>query len=363
MGQVHSRVATQSLRIPEYFCDRFEIKDADKNYERTFSEIVNSMNLASKYALESEDEKFLQELNGQLQGQHVESLVPDLEERFASLHVVGVPRSGTTLLTQLIASELNVGYINNLAAAFWLAPVYGIRLAKKLLPKNYESNFRSEFGRTDNILEPHEFGRFWNHLLGHDDLSEPDPNHEAQIDWQHVRTVLNNMAEASGGPMVFKSFLLSWYVPKFVEVMTKSLFIWVCRDPLENALSLLSTRRQYANSEDHWVGLRPQECKRTDGLSVHLQVASQVYYLEKSIESRLVSVSKDRWLKIRYEDVCRDPGAELDRICQAAQRLGSSVKSAERQLSAQAMSLPSQRMPREDVRQIEAAFRTLESNG
>ena len=65
-------------------------------------------------------------------------------ETFSTLHVVGVPRSGTTLLAQLVASHLNIGCINNLIAAFWRAPVYGVRLSRKLLPEKLTSSLGSE---------------------------------------------------------------------------------------------------------------------------------------------------------------------------------------------------------------------------
>lgn len=321
------------------------------------------MNLSQKYALETTDEEFLNLLNDELKGQHEIGLTEGLPEQFASLHVVGVPRSGTTLLTQLIASELNVGYINNLAAAFWRAPVYGIRLAKKLLPSHYQSNFRSEFGRTDNILEPHEFGRFWIDLLQHTDMSEPDKRHEEKIDWSHVYTMMTNMAATNGGPMVFKSFLATWYMSRFVEVLKKSFFIWVERDPLENALSLLHTRRQYANSESHWVGLKPSECSQMDAKSVHFQVASQVHYLHQAIETRLAMVPRENWIKIPYEDLCNDPTAAVSRIATAARQLDSSISLPAKQLKSRTVSCPSKRMPADDVEQVQAAFNTLTTNG
>ncbi|NBO54134.1 MAG: hypothetical protein EBU84_05990, partial [Actinobacteria bacterium] len=37
--------------------------------------------------------------------------------------IVGVPRSGTTLLSQLFSRFLDVGYIDNIVARFWANPV------------------------------------------------------------------------------------------------------------------------------------------------------------------------------------------------------------------------------------------------
>ena len=45
-----------------------------------------------------------------------------------TLLVAGLPRSGTSLLYQCLASTLDIGYVNNIIARFWKAPVYGIHL-------------------------------------------------------------------------------------------------------------------------------------------------------------------------------------------------------------------------------------------
>jgi hypothetical protein len=58
--------------------------------------------------------------------------------------VLGVPRSGTTLTSQLLAYCLDAGYVNNAAARFWLAPVHGIRLARLIAGDRGERSFRSD---------------------------------------------------------------------------------------------------------------------------------------------------------------------------------------------------------------------------
>ena len=89
-------------------------------------------------------------LNENLQ-QAQKQLYNTITEDQTSIHIIGAPRSGTTLLSQLLLSFTQVGYINNLIAAFWNAPLYGIYLSKKLLPKAYISSFTSDYGATNNI--------------------------------------------------------------------------------------------------------------------------------------------------------------------------------------------------------------------
>jgi hypothetical protein len=81
------------------------------------------------------------------------------------IFVFGLPRSGTTLVTQLIAQCARTGFINNFVARFWKAPVTGIRFAKTLGVAAKGSDFQSNFGATESLLGIHEFGYFWRHWL------------------------------------------------------------------------------------------------------------------------------------------------------------------------------------------------------
>jgi hypothetical protein len=45
---------------------------------------------------------------------------------------VGVPRSGTTLLYQLIARFLRVGFITNRMARYWMTPIAGAMLSGRI---------------------------------------------------------------------------------------------------------------------------------------------------------------------------------------------------------------------------------------
>lgn len=85
------------------------------------------------------------------------------------IFVVGAPKSGTTLLTQKLILKFNLNYINNITARFWEKPSIGIKITKKLYPKDYGRKFikfKSDFGVTEELFNVHEFGYFWNKWFG-----------------------------------------------------------------------------------------------------------------------------------------------------------------------------------------------------
>jgi Sulfotransferase family len=269
--------------------------------------------LAATFAKDPAEERLLERLNDVL-APHAEHDLLELDERWPTLHVVGAPRSGTTLLHQLVASGLEVGYVNNLVAAFWRAPVYGIGLSRKLRLDELRSSFESGFGRTRDIQEPHEFGYFWNDHLRYPDLSERPDGHEETIDWPHLRRVLLNMADASGRPMAFKPMLLVWHLEKMVEQMPRTCYVWIRREQKQTALSLLAMRRALFASVDHWVSLRPHGPDWLAHEPPWRQVAAQVVALERVLERAFERLGEESMLVLRYEELCASPRAALERV-------------------------------------------------
>lgn len=259
--------------------------------------------LTARFAKDASDERFLEELNATVAPAE-RAAYRDVPERLPTLHIIGAPRSGTTLLGQVLVSALDVGYIDNLTASFWRAPVTGLRLARKL-GIGPDGDFGSQFGRTDAIGQPHEFGYFWNHHLRYPDLVERSPEHEDTIDWAELRRVLINLAEARGASMVFKPMLLIWHLERMAREMPRSCFVWIRRPARETALSILRMREALRGSVDQWASLRPDGIPDSD--PPWRQVVAQVVALERTIERAAVRLGPDTLLPITYADLCADP--------------------------------------------------------
>jgi hypothetical protein len=263
-----------------------------------------------KYSKDTARESFLERLNAQLAPTH-DAEYREVEERFPTLQIIGVPRSGTTLLSQLLSAHLDVGYIDHVVAAFWQAPLYGIRLSQQLLNGVRPTDFTSEYGRTAEVHDPHEFGYFWRDLLGHDDLSEVEAA-RAVIDWERVRHVITNMCDELERPVVFKSFLLTWHMLEFQAVLPRTCFVWVKRDPLDTAMSILRFREGFAGSRDLWVSMKPRTYGELSRQPRADQVAGQVYDIEQTIQANIGAAAPGTVLEVEYEQLCRQPAVVLE---------------------------------------------------
>jgi len=280
--------------------------------------------LTEKYRKDPVQESFLERFNNILQPYQEEDYIEDLPEEYPTVHVIGVPRSGTTLVTQILATHTDIGYINNLIAAFWKAPVYGIRLSSQVVPRNLKSSYQSEFGRTKGIHEPHEFGYFWSELLHYREMLEQE--NKDDIDWKRVRLVLTNMALAFGRPVLFKSFLLGWHVTEVQKILPRTCWIHVYRDPLANILSLLKLRKELLGSVEKWASLKPKEYTFLRKQSYLEQVVGQYYFLERSYREQLAQIPTDNVFHLSYEDFCRNPNAVLSDFQKMLNRQNSSIK-------------------------------------
>jgi len=268
-------------------------------------------------------ESFLEKLNKILEPHQEEEYIPGLPEQYPIIHVIGVPRSGTTLLMQLFASHTDIGYINNLIAAFWRAPIYGIKLSRHLIPNRKISSYQSRFGRTNDIYEPHEYGYFWAELLEYREMLEQSGK---SVNWQRVRLLLTNISHTFNKPVVFKSFLLGWHVLDVQKIMPKTVWVHVWRDPIQNALSLLEMRRKFLGSVERWASIKPKEYHWLKEKPYWVQVAGQVYFLEKRYRAQIRQLPRQQWLSIRYEQLCSSPGAFLRQMKQKIQHLDANIE-------------------------------------
>jgi hypothetical protein len=264
------------------------------------------------YAKDPADEDLLRQLNAALAPVE-ESAYLDVDEEHPTLHVVGVPRSGTTLLHQVLAAGLEIGYVDNLTAAFWRAPVFGLRLARKLGVRDSGPSFDSSFGRTRGVGEPHEFGYFWNHHLRYPGLYALPEGHEETIDWTALRTVLVNMACWERRPMLFKPMLLTWHLERMARELPRTRYVWIRRDLHETALSLLSMREALHGSLEVWASLRPHGPDWLADEPPWRQVAAQAIELERTIAGAAERLG-GAVLAVDYEELCAAPEDVVERV-------------------------------------------------
>ncbi len=227
-----------------------------------------------------------------------------------SCQIVGLPRSGTTILHQLIARTGVVGYPSNVMAMFWRAPAVGARLQRQLATLRPSLGLTSLAGRTAEPLDPHEFGYFWRSLLGHD-RNAMTTDRRPMVPTR-AQDIFDGVTSAFDAPVVYKNFL----APVHVEYLTRSLsrqrFVIVHRDPREVTASLLRTRERIGTPADAWLGPAPVDARAT-----YATVAERV---EHQVESLGTTLSGSGLLEhpsavhVEYAQIVTDPRSAVETV-------------------------------------------------
>lgn len=224
--------------------------------------------------------------------------------------IVGLPRSGTTILYQLLARTGQVGYPSNVMAYFWDAPHVGARLQNRLARNGPTLSLNSLAGRTSEPLDPHEFGLFWRNVLGHSKNSMlADGNKKNAGD---LRVTLDLINDAFSSPTVFKNFLAPAHVDYLSSEVGRQRYFLVQRDLLEVAASIFKMRQKLNVEPSEWFGPAPEDVHPEYG-SVHEMVAHQVVSLHSLIEKPSFKQSADTQI-FELSEVCRRPRDVVSQI-------------------------------------------------
>ena len=240
------------------------------------------------------------------------------------IFVLGLPRSGTTLVTQLIARCLRTGYINNFVARFWLAPVTGIRLARAAGIVGRAGDFESTFGSTASLQGIHEFGYFWRHWLKKSTFEDIERavELESSIDWRQLYRTLANIQREFDAPIVMKNMLGIYHLSRLEETLKKVVYVYIQRDELDVAESILKARRQHYSNPDKWWSYVPPDFRRVIGLDYWHQIAGQVALLKAFLDRELGRPeTRDNVVRVDYAELANDPAAFLARLSQKSVEL------------------------------------------
>jgi hypothetical protein len=268
---------------------------------------------AEAYRKDEAIEKALLEINEALAPHEPE--VGEVPPR-PHLFVFGLPRSGTTLAHQVLAWALDVGYVTNVMARFWLAPSAGAILSQATVGDARDGSFTSDYGKSYGPSGGHEFAYFWQHWLGIGDVADllDFEGDSERADWDGAAAAVRRIAAVVEKPLLFKTNYAGQFLPAFARTFPLPLFVHVRRDPVQVALSILAARRSYYGSAETWWATYPPDYERLAALPAPEQIAGQVVGLRSAYATQIGKVPAELTIELEYEELCADPGAAVASI-------------------------------------------------
>lgn len=232
------------------------------------------------------------------------------------LFIVGAPRSGTSLTYQMITQQLKVGYLISVMNYLFGAPNLLLKIMKPLLGRP-RPVFESAYGKTPGVLAPAENGNFWFRWFPKDGEQGHyvNPSGLSPESYAGMKRAVDSMARIFGRPMVFKSVYLSLATAALARIFPQARFVFVQRDVFYICQSLLLARLDRPNPAAWW-SVKIPGYRGLLSEPVWRQVTDQVFHADRILERDLARYAAGRYLKLRYEDLCLDPRANIRKLCQ-----------------------------------------------
>ena len=264
--------------------------------------------------------------------------------------ILGFPRSGTTLLHNLMAHDPDLGYCSNYQAAIPFCLIGGERLKRRLasrVPENrgidnvaadldlpqeevfalaMHSHRSSAHGFTFPSLMPELHRKY---VL----MDAPDAEVKAwRKGYLHVIRKATNIHR--GKRVVQKATPNLGRIPVIMDMFPGALYIHIVRNPYElypSYIHLLATLTRNFGMQD----ITPREME--DGAVLMYQRIMRKYLAERHL------IPDDRFIEIRFEDLRKDPLGILERVYR---HLGLNWENAQSAIAAYADTLASYRQNR-----------------
>ncbi|MCC6765486.1 MAG: sulfotransferase [Deltaproteobacteria bacterium] len=223
--------------------------------------------------------------------------------------VTGAPRSGTTVLSQALIHHLPVTYFNNLTGVFPRAPIAANRLFGRMLPKP-AATLHSYYGRTSGFAAENDGLHLWDRWLGADRYAVPE--RLASETAADLRRFFAAWEHAFGRALVTKNNALATGVPAVAEALPTSRFVYVRRDPVFAAQSILGARETIQGTRAAQYGVN--DPARGTYASPIEDVCAQIVYHERRMEEARRIVGDARFWVVDYESFCTAPHAIVERV-------------------------------------------------
>lgn len=231
------------------------------------------------------------------------------------IFIIGAPRTGSTILNQLITNYFEVTYISNLADVFYKNLPFGIYLSNKLYHNQPHKTTTSRYGNTRylGMNAPSEGGDFWYRWLPKEkhfiDFDEVD-----KTDIEEIRATIFSIINYWHRPLLFKNLNMGQRMRLIHEITPHAKFVWIKRNPLYTAQSILLARRALGILPGQLWSVRPINAAHLTTLDEIPQAVQQIYSLERQIFQDKSLFPAANFIEISYETLCSQTKDKMDKL-------------------------------------------------
>jgi hypothetical protein len=217
------------------------------------------------------------------------------------IFIIGAPRTGSTVLFQLLISRYKLVYISNLMALMpmFLSLIGRITLNSLLA---YNEIKDSNYGFIKGLHSPNEAGKVSERWFSKNEFNK------------HLYLSIARLSNKSKCSIVIKSLGNSLKIEEIMATFPNAKFIFLKRSLFSNAQSLIEARFKVNKDINKWFSIRPKGyLKILKEMNPIEQVVWQIRTINRIIESK-IKIYPYNFIKLDYEDLCENPQDELLKI-------------------------------------------------
>jgi hypothetical protein len=258
-----------------------------------------------------------------LEAWHIGRTKPD--DAPPPIFIIGAPRSGTSLLYELMITRFHFAYMSNAAHRFFKTPIAASQIFKRAITR-WQGNFTSRYGHIEGWGAPNEGGWIWQRWLQDGPWRDDSDIHSK--DYSDLRCMVAALSAHADAPFLNKNVMHSNRLRLMHAIWPNALFIEVKRDVLDNARSIIRAERAEGGPEKHsdiWWSVRPRLAENYVGKTDTERAVAQVIGVERDITRDMNSIGDNRLLRIDYGDMCNKPYQIMEQISDFLTHNGCSI--------------------------------------
>lgn len=229
------------------------------------------------------------------------------ENLLPPLFIVGTPRSGSTLLYNILTRNYRFAYITNIGSVFPRFPVLFYWMINGFLFQRKSKSIDSHYGLVNGFSSPSEAGAINERWFSNQ-----------KLDKRFIRHSVARLSVMMQGPFISKNLYNSLRLKRIFEVFPKAIFIFIKRTAKYNAQSIyyaqVVDRITISDNYLSRLNIHPGNDALENAL---LTVVEMERHIENFFHQNNCTV-----IEINYEDLCRDYQSEIKKIHAAYEKIG-----------------------------------------
>ena len=222
------------------------------------------------------------------------------------IFVVGIHRTGSTLVSQYIADTFPCFPIGNFAAIAKRSNYLLHRFFSFFYRKRKKLRFRNFYGISTGFYTIGDAYEFWDQWFGKNHYLAPASiNNETK---DRIRCHFHNLYHAYKKPLVTKNNRNSLMIDQLYKIFPNAFFVIVEREPVSVIRSTVKASRDFFGNSNILWGIMPYKTFSPDNYTNIIEAATKQYVeLEKVLKNSMRNIPAESYIKIDYDSFCKYP--------------------------------------------------------